>query len=141
MKNGLIQLVYLSSTRWLLTAVDIASILEASLRNNVRNNITGILLYRSGSVMQMLEGNPELVHRVFEVIKRDNRHHRITLVYDIPITKRDFPGWSMAYRDLEVPPSPGQIGYSPLLEEQFDIRDIGPARAREVLSMFRDHFR
>ena len=106
----MIQLVYLSSTRWLLAAADIASILEASLRNNARDNITGILLYRSGSVLQMLEGDAELVHRLYEVIKRDTRHHRITLLYDIPIAERDFAGWSMAYHDLEEPLSPGRVG-------------------------------
>jgi hypothetical protein len=60
----MIQLVYLSSTRWLLTPGDITSILESSLRNNARDNITGILLYRSGSVLQLLEGEEDLVHRL-----------------------------------------------------------------------------
>ena len=137
----MIQLVYLSSTRWLLTPGDITSILESSLRNNARDNITGILLYRSGSVMQLLEGEEQLVHRLYEVIKCDERHHRITLLYDIPATLRDFPNWSMAFRDLDVPFFPEREGYSRLMEEGFDIASIAPPKARKVLSIFRDAIR
>lgn len=133
----MIQLVYLSSTRWLLTADDVARILDSSLRNNARDNITGILIYRSGSVMQLLEGEADLVHRLFEVIKRDERHHRITLLYDIPVKERDFTGWSMAYRNLDVVSDLPPVGYSALLDDNFDMSSIEPARARQILTLFK----
>lgn len=137
----MIQLVYLSSTRWLLSADDVAKILESSLRNNARDNITGILIYRAGSVMQLLEGDDHLVRQLFEVIKRDERHHRITLLYDLPITERDFAGWSMAYRNLEVEADLPMVGRSPLLDDDFDMSSIQPARARQILSVFKERIR
>lgn len=126
----MMQLVYLSSTRWLWTAEDVASILASSLRNNARDNITGILLYRSGSVMQLLEGDDHLVRQLFKVIKRDERHHRITLLFEVPVTERDFAGWSMAYRNLEVEADIPMVGHSRLLDDDFDMSSIQPARAR-----------
>ena len=137
----MIQLVYLSSTRWLLGEEDIADILITSRRNNARDNITGILLYHSGSVLQMLEGDAAPVHALFEVIKRDHRHHRITLLYDEPAELREFGDWTMAYRDVNAAMMPANPGYSPALEEDFKLSNLPWNRARKALTVFRQSLR
>ena len=52
----MIQIAYVSSTRELLSAEDIAQILSKSRENNGRRGITGMLLYKGGDVLQVLEG-------------------------------------------------------------------------------------
>lgn len=47
-KNTMIQLAYVSSTRGLLNADDIANILIASREKNESRGITGMLLYKGG---------------------------------------------------------------------------------------------
>ena len=80
--------------------------------------------------MQLLEGDDHLVRQLFKVIKRDERHHRITLLFEVPVTERDFAGWSMAYRNLEVEADIPMVGHSRLLDDDFDMSSIQPARAR-----------
>src|SRR4051812_16028180 len=96
----MIQLVYLSSTRRLLSTADLLSILTSSRRNNTRDGITGVLLYKSGSVIQVLEGDAGRVHALFEVIKKDRRHHQVTLIYDKPIAHRNFADWAMGFQEI-----------------------------------------
>ena len=52
----LVSLIYVSSGVRVLTDAEIFEILTQSRRNNERCGITGLLLYRDGNLMQVLEG-------------------------------------------------------------------------------------
>jgi hypothetical protein len=53
-------------------------ILEVSRRNSRLNDLTGILLYSSNNVIQLLEGEKVQVTETFSKIKMDPRHSAIT---------------------------------------------------------------
>lgn len=112
----MIELAYTSTASWLYSGEDIATILEISRRNNARDGITGILLYKSGSIMQLLEGEPDALRRLYAKLLGDVRHHQVTKLYERPLAARSFSQWSMAFEAVDglVPLAPDlhQLSYS-----------------------------
>lgn len=78
-------------------SAEVEEILAKSRRNNIRNEITGALLFNSGYFAQVLEGPPAAVEQTFERIQRDMRHSEISVLECGLVPNRDFPTWSMAY--------------------------------------------
>src|SRR5437870_652135 len=99
--SQLFLLVYASSAVKLCSRPDLLRLLEKAHRNNTRDGITGLLLYKDGNFMQALEGPEETVLRTFARISRDPRHHGVMTLLDGPLTERQFPSWSMGFRNLE----------------------------------------
>jgi hypothetical protein len=93
-------LIYASSLCKGVAAQEIERMLESSHRHNAANGITGMLLYADGSFIQVLEGQADAVQETYTRIQADVRHHQIYKLLDEPITARDFPDWSMGFRDL-----------------------------------------
>ncbi|PZN94802.1 MAG: diguanylate cyclase [Alphaproteobacteria bacterium] len=77
-----------------LAAID--DILHISRTNNGKLGITGALLFGEGYFAQVLEGPLPAVEIIFEKIGLDTRHRDITILYNRPLLRRDFSGWSMA---------------------------------------------
>jgi hypothetical protein len=95
-------IVYFSFSVKPFSKEDITLILEQSRRNNSVYNITGMLLYLNGSVLQVLEGEQEAIENLFAIIKQDPRHHRVNQVFGRPILHRIFADWSMGYETVTV---------------------------------------
>lgn len=76
---------------------NIDQILVSSRKNNVRDNITGALLFNSGCFAQVLEGPLDKVEAGFERIQQDDRHGEVSLLALDPIERRSFPNWAMGY--------------------------------------------
>ena len=70
----MISLIYVSSAVELFSAAELATLLETSRRNNAPTGITGMLLYKDGSFMQVIEGEEEEIHKLHSRISRDPRH-------------------------------------------------------------------
>jgi Sensors of blue-light using FAD len=68
---------------------------------NARRDITGLLLYSNGVIMQVLQGEEALVRERFARIATDNRHRDVTLLRADTIDTRTFAKWSMALIDIE----------------------------------------
>lgn len=95
-------IVYLSSSKGLLSNEELNNILHLSRQNNSAQGITGILLYFNGSIIQALEGSEEKVKAMYEKICRDPRHSYVTPLYRNAIDKRSFGDWSMGYKTLSA---------------------------------------
>ncbi|MCF2487339.1 BLUF domain-containing protein [Dyadobacter sp. CY347] len=93
-------LVYLSSSVGLLSEDEISGILAQSHANNGSLNITGILLYCNGSIIQVLEGEKGKVEALYNTIARDTRHKNLLRLFSAEIEQRSFPDWLMGYRTL-----------------------------------------
>lgn len=91
-------LVYLSSSIGLFDEAELKSILSISRENNSKKDITGILLYHEGNILQVLEGDEERVKQLYEIIEKDKRHHGIITMADGFADVRSFPDWSMGFR-------------------------------------------
>ena len=68
------QLIYVSAATRPHSREDLISLLEVSRRNNERDFLTGMLLYKDESFMQLLEGPREAVFATLGRIERDPSH-------------------------------------------------------------------
>ncbi|BCE02990.1 BLUF domain-containing protein [Marinicellulosiphila megalodicopiae] len=94
----LIHLIYCSAiTADELSKQELDVILDQSRINNDQAEITGMLLYDSGSFFQVLEGDQKMVEAVYEKIVKDTRHQNVTKLIMEPIEERAFGHWSMGY--------------------------------------------
>lgn len=49
-------------------------LLHSVCRKNEREKVTGLLLYKSGNFMQLLEGSEDAVECIFSSVCSDSRH-------------------------------------------------------------------
>ena len=93
----MLQLVYISSANP-AGAIDVAPILQASRRNNVRDGLSGLLYADGRRFLQVLEGEPEAVEAAFARISADPRHRAVVVLSRREIATREFGDWAMAHR-------------------------------------------
>lgn len=112
----LVSLIYASTATHKMSRQEIIDILDKSREKNKKLDITGMLLYKDGNFLQVLEGDDEVVTELYETIEADPRHIGKQLVLKRPIQERTFGDWQMAFVDLDEV-DPNQLdGYSDFLE-------------------------
>ena len=135
----LLSLIYVSSAKELLSPDELLALLQTSRRNNQRDGVTGMLLYKGGNFMQALEGEPEAIRRLHDKIQRDARHHGLLTLLEKPIEQRQFGGWSMGFSNLADPILRGMPGYSNFLDLPLSSEGLAnnPSQAFKLLQLFR----
>jgi hypothetical protein len=98
-------LAYESQASVPLTAPDLLDLLARSRENNARSGVTGILLYRHGTFLQVLEGPRAEVDGLYATIAGDSRHHEVSTVLVEERPARRFPDWTMGFADVD-----GELG-------------------------------
>jgi len=93
-------IVYLSTSNGAFKEEDLNAILQQSRNNNPSQGITGVMLYVRGSIIQVLEGDRDVLETLYSRIERDPRHTGISKVFSRPITKRLFTDWNMGYETI-----------------------------------------
>ena len=78
-----------------LIPVGLSSILRTARKTNAELNITGIMSYRNGHYIQVLEGGDRAVDQIFSKIATDSRHEQVTMLFESQISERAFPNWTM----------------------------------------------
>jgi hypothetical protein len=107
MKN----IVYMSTSVTLLDDDQLIDILNSARKNNLKHNVTGVLLYSEGVFIQVLEGNEADVDVIFSKIQADARHKNIITLIDGLIEQRDFADWSMGFSTVHTDKVAGLVGY------------------------------
>lgn len=93
-------IVYYSRSDTLRSEADLVSLLNQSRLYNAETNITGILLFVQGSIIQAIEGEEAIVKALYEKIGKDTRHCNVVKVVSQPIKDRSFSNWSMGYKTI-----------------------------------------
>jgi hypothetical protein len=138
----LVNLIYASSATRLMTDQDLLDILEKSRRNNTQRGLTGMLLYRGGNFLQVLEGTDEAVQERFNVIMGDPRHHQVILLLKRSVDKRQFEQWEMGFKNLDDVNATTIPGYTNYLNEPFSSNHFKNATfAYTFLNMFKEGMR
>ncbi len=110
----MIRLVFSSSACGPMTQERLLDILRDSRRDNVRDGLTGMLLYREGVFLQVLEGPAEAVDAALLRSFMNPHHTGEHVIERQAIGKRRFQDWRMSFEcDRAVPP--GVEGYSDFL--------------------------
>jgi len=95
--------LYASSASGHITPKMLDSILEVSIKKNGQSNVSGLLLYRVGQFIHLLEGQKEDVLSVYKRVQKDNRHSDIKILTEFHTGSRLFGNWNMGYvRDEEA---------------------------------------
>ena len=135
---SLIQHIYVSTAVVPADCTMLEEILAVSVRNNTPVGITGMLLYASGTFMQVLEGEEKAVNATHQRIERDSRHTGIFVLEHAAITARSFSQWTMGFRGLGAVEAASHPAFAPFFSEGFDAARIG-AKPGMGLSMLQ-HF-
>lgn len=88
------QYVYISTAQG-LSRNDIEGILDTCARNNVQQDITGLLLYNGRNFLQLLEGEKEALDTLMRSIEVDSRHAGVAILHKGKVEHRVCPGWAM----------------------------------------------
>lgn len=99
-ENPLVSLVYCSSATHPFSEQELADLLAVSRARNSAHDITGMLLYRGGEFVQILEGTRSDVESLMEIIGRDPRHEDVRVLIEEPLHERRFAEWTMGYQSL-----------------------------------------
>jgi Sensors of blue-light using FAD len=94
-------LVYISYASRPMREDDLLDILNTSRVNNKKYGITGMLVYLREKFIQVLEGEYEAVNKVYNEIKADLRHRKVTTVLEGNTEQRLFKDWSMGFKKLD----------------------------------------
>jgi hypothetical protein len=94
-------LAYFSSATSKFQYSDLNDIIKTSVANNERLGVTGLLCYYERSFVQFLEGEEDVLHDLYEKIKRDPRHTGVCTMLNEPIEHRVFDKWNMALRNVD----------------------------------------
>ncbi len=116
----LVQLIYTSTAARDFSDDELAHVLAVAVRNNQKNNVTGLLLYAKGTFLQVIEGESDVIDKLLATIKLDPRHRDINELVRTPIREREFSHWHMGYRALSKSDALALPNFAPFFEEGFD---------------------
>lgn len=123
--HAMYHLIYVSQAERPMTDEELAAILKKSRDYNTRDGISGLLVYKysrpdnRANFMQLLEGEKDVVLEAFSRIRNDKRHHTKVVLEEGEIAQRNFPDWSMGFRNVDQQELSGFAGYSDLGSEDF----------------------
>ncbi|MFN2288578.1 MAG: BLUF domain-containing protein [Chromatocurvus sp.] len=138
-QEGLVQLAYVSTLCEPMTSDDVVDLLRKARAYNQSRDVTGLLLMRDDSFLQVLEGDTEDVQTVFERVIADPRHHRIEVLFREPLEEREFGDWQMGFAGLDGVDLSRLEGVSDFLSRDADPREIFAqlTRSKRLMLLFR----
>ena len=136
----LFEIVYMSRAQSPMAERDLKALLVEARRNNEQLGITGMLLYRNGSFLQLLEGEEKQVTRLYESIRQDPRHARVTQLYSHFLPSRHFADWSMGFVNADSLADEQLPGLSNIMSEGFDPTALQQMKSAsvDILLYFKD---
>ena len=134
------QLIYTSVAESPMSGAELVDLLEKARSHNTKQGIGGVLLYGQGRFIQVLEGERVKVEALYDRITQDPRHDFVRTAMAREVAEREFPAWSMGFRDLtnKLLAQHPQVRY--FFDEHFDSHAFGQdgSPARFLLLAFRD---
>lgn len=102
MSSDIFRLMYASKAAEDICYSDLQAILQVSRTQNLEREITGILIFRDGLFLQLLEGKKTQVKEVLGKIVQDSRHSHLKVLCESSADRRLFKNWPMAYMDGDI---------------------------------------
>jgi hypothetical protein len=118
---------------------ELRELLECCVSKNRPRDVTGMLLYKDGNFMQVLEGEEKVVRAVRATIASDLRHRGVFTLLEGLTPGRQFPNWSMGFKDLGADLDNPE-GYSEFLNIPLTGKEFksDPTKAQKLLLSFRN---
>jgi hypothetical protein len=134
--KNMFHIIYMSSASVPFSPTDLQSLLEISRKNNAESGITGLLLYKDGNFLQVIEGDQAVVDKLYAKISLDKRHGHLLAFFKEEIPEREFPNWSMAFRDLTIKTENLPEGFNELLNNNWSDLTQFSNKVRSFMKMF-----
>ena len=114
--SALERLLYTSRETDPMGTLSLFNLLNHARQKNVRNGITGHLLYADGEFVQCFEGPSDAVERLWQSLQKDTRHQDLQIISRGPVSERRFADWGMAFSSYRYLKSFNMPGFFPLDE-------------------------
>ena len=133
----LFELVYMSQANHLFNQEELLDLLVAARANNIKRNLTGMLLYDGmGNFIQAIEGEKKEVDALYEVISQDERHSCLQKLFYTEIKRRQFKDWNMAFQVDSKDKASNIPGFSNFLQNK-ELLDARDGYAMDMLNHFK----
>ena len=96
----MIHLIYMSAATKDFNEDDLLGLLKECRERNKKLDITGMLLFKDGAFLQVLEGSEKDVDEIYNSILNDDRNAGNYKIEKTTINDRNFPDWSMGFENL-----------------------------------------
>ncbi|WP_430591881.1 BLUF domain-containing protein [Humidisolicoccus flavus] len=135
--DGLLSIMYSSTAHEPFDDDRLNELLAQSRSSNEKLNLTGMLLYRSGRFIQVLEGDEFDVRKVIAKIENDPRHTDMRILVEETVSSRRFPDWTMGYEPMAESREPAPEGFRSTFEDLENGADpVSTIRAARELSLW-----
>lgn len=88
---------YISDLNGDASFTNLKSIYTTAKENNLKNNITGILIYKNNNFLQVFEGIENTVNDTFKKISADTRHRNLFIIIDKKTENRYFEDYNFGF--------------------------------------------
>jgi hypothetical protein len=95
--------IYTSKSTKQFNKRNLLDLLHDSRTYNKIDSISGVLMYREGVFLQVIEGESEVIDDLFTRLKRDPRHNEVKIIFDSYVDSRFFSDWAMGCADFDQP--------------------------------------
>jgi hypothetical protein len=113
-------------------------LLTRARKFNDSHGLTGMLLYVDESFFQILEGDSDELHTLYERIEQDNRHAKLIKLIEMPIEKRTFESWSMGYAKVTREELAKIPGLNDFFGKGSSFSALEAGKAKVLLDAFRE---
>ncbi|MBU3621849.1 BLUF domain-containing protein [Polynucleobacter sp. CS-Odin-A6] len=91
------QLIYVSSSTETFTREKFLDLAFVMSSQNTKIGITGMLVFKDGNFMEVLEGEESAVKELFSKIHVDPRHTLVSVIQEGDISAREYSSWAMTF--------------------------------------------
>lgn len=109
------ELAYLSTATRLLSDDELDGLLAQARAKNAELGVTGMLLYKDKSFLQVIEGDRDTLEGLYRTIRQDMRHQNVRQLFFRPLAARNFADWQMGFARLDGGDPPE--GWSALMKD------------------------
>jgi hypothetical protein len=90
-------IIYISEATADFSEPALLTLLQQARREHQQAHFTGLLLYRDGRFLQILEGPEKPLREFFNRVAADPRHGKLEKLADGPKPRPDFQQWHMSF--------------------------------------------
>ncbi len=91
----MIEVTYTSTATASLGSDEVFNIVEKSARNNLRDDLSGFLIFSGNRFFQLVEGQEQAIDALLHRLGNDPRHREIRVLSRKPVAQRSFAKWKM----------------------------------------------
>jgi len=90
-------LCYVSNSNMNFTNKDLDQLFNITKKNNLKLNITGVLIFNNGNFLQIMEGDEKKISNLYLKISLDKKHSNLIKLIEKPITERMFEDYGTGF--------------------------------------------